>query len=162
MGVSGVNSGYPSRPPPPLWGLSGWFLPKTHWGFLTLDEIMILHRVKLILPPLEAGYANRAKWGGRYVALCHVCGSARFSSNNLCKEISASNQRKSSWAKAYPPPPALPRPRSATPSWGTAAVGARGGGRANDNPLVWGKNHQFFGLNFFILTRKRVSCIPTP
>ena len=69
-------------PPPPRtslktskkWVSSGGGLggsgPKTHWGMLLLDKIMILQRVKLTIQPLGVGYANKAKKAkmGGYVA----------------------------------------------------------------------------------------------
>ena len=74
-------------PPPPnslktskKWVSSGGDLggsaPKTHWGMLLLDKIMILQGVKPTIQPLGVGYANRpkkAKMGG-YVAFSPVCG----------------------------------------------------------------------------------------
>ena len=56
------------------WGGLGGAGPKTHWGMLLLDKIMILQGVKLTIQPLGVGYANRpkkAKMGG-YVAFSPI------------------------------------------------------------------------------------------
>ena len=52
------------------WGGSGGSGPKTNWGMHLLDKIMILQGVKLTIPPLGVGYANRPKkaQNGGYVA----------------------------------------------------------------------------------------------